>query len=399
MKMWRGMCAVVTAIILFVGTAAGETKIPEASLDWFESKGITLGEASVAYPFMTEDAPVEESLLKQINDRILEDGKVTEYVSRVSQLISGGSMNVSWRGTVLGQVFSFELLAEGAVETAKPSSVWRTGNIDLRDGSEIIWEDLFSDQDRVREVIEAYLEEEVAPELSAHLMNSQLIPLPDLFRVHERGLILFYPIDQLSTLSDRAGAVLIPWDRVAPYLNLEEGSPAEMMGLASRLPWQEDVPEESIAALKASIAAAVSAGTFPGIPAKLGDSMQDLTDEWHLLIDPDVYALGRFFSLEGAEFRNVFLMTDYLTEGWENSLVDGIRVDTGSLYGLTVGTTKRETWRKVLGEPDHVVEMDAEQAEAYRTVPGFRDYYVFGEHRLQLHADGEGVLQSLILAE
>ena len=43
--------------------------------------------------------------------------------------------------------------------------------------------------------------------------------------------------------------------------------------------------------------------------------------------------------------------------------------------------------------------MDEETAEAYRTVPGSRDYYEFGDHRLQLHADEEGVLVSVILSE
>ena len=308
-------------------------------------------------------------------------------------------MVVSWRGTALGTVFSFEMLAEGAVETQRPTSVWQAGNIDLRDGSEVLWEDLFQDPEGAGDAIDAYLEEEVSPELSAHLQSSQLTPIPELFRVHERGLILFYPMHQLSTLSDRAGAVLIPWDKVEPYLNLEAGSRIESMGIIARLPWNENASEESFAGLKAPVVSAVSAGEIPGIPVKLGDGLQDLTDSWHLLIDPDVYALGRFFSLEGAEFRGVFLMTDYLSESWENSLVDGIRVDTGSLYGLTIGKTRQEIWRQILGQPEYTVEMDETQAEAYRTVPGIRDYYVFGEHRLQLHADEEGLLRSLILSE
>lgn len=398
MRRMRVICSVATVIFLFVGLAAGET-VPAASMDWFESKGITLGEASVSYPALKADAPVEADAREVVNSRILEDGHVTEYVTRVSQLISGAEMAVSWRGTVLGTVFSFEMLAEGAVDTQRPTSVWRAGNIDLRDGSEVLWEDLFQDPEGARNAMEAYLEEEVAPELSAHLQSSQLTPVPELFRVHERGLILFYPIDQLSTLSDRAGAVLIPWDRVKPYLNLETGSRLDAMGLKARLPWDEKAAEENFDALKTPVVAAVSAGEIPGIPVKLGDSMQALTDGWHLLIDPDVYALGRFFSLEGAEFQGVFLMTDYLSESWENSLVDGIRVDTGSLWGLTVGNTKQEIWRRILGQPDYTVEMDETQAEAYRTVPGIRDYYVFGEHRLQLHADGDGLLRSLILSE
>ncbi len=399
MKMFRGFIAAVMAVFLFTGAVAGEGAAQDAALDWFESRGVTLGQASVAYPALKEDAPVEAAVRDKINERILADGHVTEYVTRVSQLISGGELTVSWRAELLGPVFSFEMLAEGAVETPRPTSVWQAGNIDLRDGNEMAWTDLFRDPEGAKEAIEAYLEDEVAPELSAHLLSSVLTPIPALFRVNPRGLILLYPVDQLSTLGDRAGAVLIPWDRVEPYLNLEAGSPAEAMGLRAWLPLDENAPEASFGEWKETVEKAVAAGEIPGIPVRLGDGVQVLTDEWHMLTDPDVYALGRFFALEGAALRNVYVMTDYLSESWETSLVNGIRADMGSLYGLTVGTTKQETWRRMLGDPDHTVEMDEEQAEAYRTVPGTRDYYVFGAHRLQLHADGEGVLRSLILSE
>ena len=399
MKRFRSFIAAVLAVFLFTGAAAGEGAAQDAALDWFESRGLTLGQSSVAYPALKEDAPVEGAVRDKINERILEDGHVTDYVTRVSQLISGGALTVSWQAELLGPVFSFELLAEGAVETPRPTSVWQAGSIDLRDGSEIAWTDLFTDPEGAEEAIEAYLEEEVAPEMSAHLQSSDLTPVPALFRVSARGLILLYPVDQLSTLGDRAGAVLIPWDRVAPYLNQDFGSPAEAMGLRAWLPLDENAPEMSPEAWKAAVGEAVSSGEIPGIPAKLGDSVQALTEEWHMLTDPDVYALGRFFALEGAAFRNVFVMTDYLSESWEDSLVSGIRADMGSLYGLTVGVTTQETWRRMLGDPDHTVEMNEEQAEAYRTVPGIRDYYVFGAHRLALHADGEGILRSLILSE
>ncbi|MBQ8073604.1 MAG: hypothetical protein IJ231_07570 [Clostridia bacterium] len=368
-------------------SAGGEA--PAAGLDAFEEKGLTLGESSVQYPALREGA-AEELLRERINTRILEDGKITDYVTRVSQLISGGSLRVAWQGSVLGPVFSFAVSAEGAVATPRPTFVWTAGNIDLRDGGEITWEELFAEPEAAREAMEAYLEEAVAPELSAHLLNSQLTPVPELFRMTERGLILLYDIDQLSTLSDRAGEVLIPWPVIRAELNpAAEGIPAAMGLLA------EPGPEDVAAGLRAMTAA----GAVPGIPLTLGDRVKEKTDRWHLLMDPDVYAAGRLFSLEGASFWQVFLMTDFLSESWENSVVDGIRVDLGCVGGLTIGETTRETWLQALGEPEHTIAFDGEKAEAYRTVPGSRDYYVFGDHRLQLHADEAGVLASVILSE
>ena len=382
----------LAALALF---AAPAEEAGQGTETLFEEKGLELGECSVKYPVLREGAAAEE-LRETINDRILEDGHVRDYLTRVSQLISGGSLRVGWSGTVMGDVFSFVMSAEGAVVNPRPAFVWTAGNIDLRDGHEVTWEELFPDPDAARETVEAYLEEAVAPELSAHLLNSGLTPMPELFALNERGLLLLYPADQLSTLSDRAGDVLIPWRVMEALLDSRaDGIPARIgavqwLGLTA-----EGLPEENAEQIKA----AAAEGRLPGIPVRLGDSVQAWTDRQHLLIDPDVYEGGRLFSLEGGIFRNVFLMTDFLSESWETSVVDGIRMDEGNLFGLVTGRTEQDAWRQLLGEPDHTVEYDEEKAEAYRTVPGSRDYYEFGGHRLQLHANEEGVLASVIISE
>ena len=383
----------VTAVMLAALTlfAAPAEEAGQGTETLFEEKGLELGECSVKYPVLREGAAAEE-LRETINDRILEDGHVRDYLTRVSQLISGGSLQVSWSGTVMGDVFSFVMSAEGAVVNPRPAFVWTAGNIDLRDGHEVTWVELFPDPEAARETVEAYLEEEVAPELSAHLLNSGLTPAPELFALNERGLLLLYPADQLSTLSDRAGDVLIPWRVVSELLDAREDGIAARIGVTK---WLE-MTEENAEKIRAATAAA---GALPGIPVRLGDSVQAWTDRQHLLIDPDVYEGGRLFSLEGGIFRNVFLMTDFLSESWDTSVVDGIRMDEGNLFGLVTGRTEQAAWRQLLGEPDHTVEYDEEKAEAYRTVPGSRDYYEFGGNRLQLHANEEGVLVSVIISE
>lgn len=377
----------LAALTLF---AAPAEEAGQGTETLFEEKGLELGECSVKYPALREGAAAEE-LRETINDRILEDGHVRDYLTRVSQLISGGSLQVGWSGTVMGDVFSFVMSAEGAVVNPRPAFVWTAGNIDLRDGHEVTWEELFPDPEAARETVEAYLEEEVAPELSAHLLNSGLTPAPELFALNERGLLLLYPADQLSTLSDRAGDVLIPWRIVSELLDAREDGIAARIGVTKWLEMTEENAEK--------IRAATAAGALPGIPVRLGDSVQAWTDRQHLLIDPDVYEGGRLFSLEGGIFRSVFLMTDFLSESWETSVADGIRMDEGNLFGLVTGRTEQAAWRQLLGEPDHTVEYDEEKAEAYRTVPGSRDYYEFGGNRLQLHANEEDVLVSVIISE
>ena len=399
MRFRKLLCAALSAFLIWTACAPARAEAVSAEAaaraleELTEEKGLTLGESSVAYPALREGA-AEEELRQRINERILEDSGIREYVSRVSQLISGGKLNVSWQGAVLGDVFSFSVSAEGAVTSPRPTHVWTAGNIDLRDGHEITAEEIFTDPEKARERMEAFLEDEVAPELSAHLLNSELTPVPELFRMSERGIILLYPIERLSTLSDRAGDVLIPWSVIRDELDLSEGGVMAATGLAG---WLNPAAEDPETAER--IRSWTADGAFPGIPVRLGDSVQALTDSRHLLTDPDVYAGGRFFAPEGADFQGVLVSTDFLSESWENSIVDGIRADLGSFFGLTVGETTVDAWRGLLGEPDHTIEMDADQAEAYRTVPGSRDYYEFGGHRLQLQGNEDGLLVSMMITE
>ena len=402
------ICAALSALFVWTGSASVRSLGEEApaakdgagfgerpSLEWFEEKGLELAQSSVFYPALKEGA-AEEKLRQTVNERILEDGGIRDYVTRISQLISGGSLKAGWQGEVNGRIFSFAVSAEGAVDGPRPTFVWTGGNIDLSDGHEITPEEMLTDPEAFRERAEAYLEEEVAPELSLHLQNSGVTPAPELFRITAQGLVLMYPVDQLSTLSDRAGDVLIPW---IVFRDLLRSDFIAALGAEDWLIPEEERTEEARAANAERIRAMTAEGRLPGIPCALGEALKPLTDTRRMLTDPDVYMHGRLFALEGACFRNVFLMTDYLSEDWDASAVDGIRADLGCFWGLTVGETTRETWLAMLGEPEITITMDEEQAEAYRTVPGTRDYYAFGENRLQLHGDEEGLLVSVILSE
>ena len=149
----------------------------------------------------------------------------------------------------------------------------------------------------------------------------------------------------------------------------------------------------------ARLAEEISQGRLAHLPLMLGQSVQTLTDEYGLLLDPDEYEGGRMIQLEGAAFRQVYLLTDALTDTWSHSTLQGIRLDRANLHGLCTGFTTIAAWREALGEPDSTVTVDASQAESWRTVPGQSDYYVFGDVRLRLHADEDGVLHSIWLMQ
>ena len=106
-------------------------------------------------------------------------------------------------------------------------------------------------------------------------------------------------------------------------------------------------------------------------------------------------------ALEDGAFRGVWILTDALTEDFDHSVVQGIRADNISLHGLCTGETTMEDWRELLsfdlGEPDTTLTVDENRAESWRIVPGTSDYYTFGDYRLRLHADENGVLRSVFL--
>ena len=360
-----------------------------------EEMGLELSESRVTYPAVTG---LGEELNRAVNEKILSDCGIPDYLARMSQLLSGGSLQVTWMGGVVGDVFSCAVRADGDIQDSRPESRWTWSSIDLRNGEEIRAEALFQKNEVPREALEALLEEKIAPELSAHLMNSALSPLPEGFWFNETGIIFLYPFDQLSTLSDQAGAVHLSWSEIQPWLNLEEGGLADRLGARKMLRLEGD----------AGIREMTESGGLPGIPARLGENLEPLTDRWKLLTDPDVYSdgeSGRMFALEGAVFRDVFLLTDFLSEDWSESRVQGIRADRGNFRGLCIGETQRPEWQRELGEPETTIPVDVEKAELLRMTeimeafPGNCDYYPFGAYRLRLYSDAEGKLVSIVLTE
>ena len=381
----RKLCCLTAALIMAAGCCLAETEIR------VEDRGLDLSEEiSIHYPAVT--GAEDEAIEKQINDLIQQDNRIPEYLARAAQLISGGSLRTEWSGGIIGEdLFVCTVSAEGALETSRTTHALTGSNIDLRDGHEIALHELFTDETSAREMIKSYLEDEGAPDLSAHLQNSEVTPMPETFVIEPTGLRLLYPSNQLSTLHDRAGDIRIGWYRLREALDLSEG------GTLSRLGAKEMITllPENADKLKSEAAE----GCLPGIPAMIGDRMQEMTDRYHLLTDPDGYEGGRMFALEGGAFRKVYLLTDDLSRDWENSVVQGIRTDEGCAWGLCVGETKRDEWLEALGNPDSEAEISEEKAEANRIVPGRCDYYSCGNYRLQLYSDEDGMLVSIVLTE
>ena len=343
--------------------------------------------SSIHYPQLTG---LDPAIQTAVNAAIMEKGQINARLSRMAALGSAPvKLNVSYAYTLQGDVFSCAILADGAVTNSRATQVWATVNYDLRTGEEITFADLFVDADAATAFIETYLDEQVTPELSAHLAAGSLTPIPAEFTVSPTGLSLYYDIDAFRTLSDKAGTVTILWSELREHLQLDQADPLMAIGAADHI--SLGIEDDMM------IADMLQSGSFIGIPAPLGQPMQELINRYALLTDPDIYEGGRMIALEDGAFRGVWILTDALTEDFDRSVVQGIRADRLNFYGLCTGDTTITWWREVLGEPDATLTVDETRAESWRIVPGTSDYYTLGDYRLRLHADENGVLRSVFL--
>ena len=376
------LCMLLMLIFTF---SLAET--PAESSPAVKDVGLDLLGSSVHYPQLS--GLEDEAAQARINAAIMEKGHINDRIARMAALMNAPvKLKVTYTYTLEGDVFSCAILADGAVETSRATQVWSTVNVDLRTGEEITLADLFIDVNEATAFIEAYLDEQVVPELSAHLAAGSLTPIPEAFTISPTGLTLYYDIDGFRTLSDKAGTVTILWTELREHLWLG-GTVNALMSIGASGHLALRTREE--------IADGLANGAFDGIPAALGQPMQELIDRYALLTDPDIYEGGRMIALEDGAFRGVWILTDALTEEFDLSVVQGIRADRLNFYGLCTGDTTLALWREVLGDPDTTLTVDEERAESWRIVPGTSDYYAFGDYRLRLHADENGVLCSVFL--
>ena len=353
-----------------------------------ESQGVELPGGSVQFPKLMGHPDV--ALAEQIQQTILSAGEIQAYLTTLPLLGQAErKLHVSWRGAILGDLISVWYGASGDAAANQPPHRWMSATLAATTGETISLSELFQEWPAAEAFLTTYMEEQVSPALSHHLQNNRLTPIPEQYFLSEAGITFLYPFAQLSTLSDRAGAVTVDWGVLQPYLNLREDTALARAGVPAML----SLTDQS----RTGIQQDLEKGHLSGIPVAFGTPMQPLIDQYRLLADPDLYDGGRMVLLDDALFRDVWLLTDKLTDDFSNSVVQGIRIDRGCMWGLCVGITQRHDWITAFGEPDATLTLDEVAAELNRLVPGTSDYYPVGNHQLRLHADENGVLRSIIM--
>ena len=373
--MRRRLTALLLILLLVSGVALSRAEAAKV-----EDVSATMGENTVRYPQLS--GLPDSSVQKKINDGVVQSGGIP---SLLVKLTTGGSLQADYQCFWNEWIFSTLLTVEEKQAGSRRKQSETALTYDLSDGEKLTLDRLFSDPAEAVRRMEAMAEASLGREMTEYMENRDVTPLPEeSFTMDEWGITFHYPSGQLAFASGAAGAVQFFYDELDDlWLADEESLPAKM-GLRSALMTATEQ--------KTALEAAVTAGKLPMLPVTLGQSMTEIVEQYRLVRTPDAFPGGRYFLMEAPLFRDIYLISDDMQAGYDHSVLRGIQLRRGSLYGLKVGTSLRTEWQSSLGEPAEEITLTESMAYDYQLSAGTCDVYRFGEHELRLYADETGVL-------
>ncbi|NLV59638.1 MAG: DUF3298 domain-containing protein [Clostridiales bacterium] len=346
-----------------------------------------IGENLVAYPQL--EGLADEIAQQAVNDDIILRGDIAKHLVSLSTLGGNGlSLVVDYQAFLHSDVLSITFSAKGQMPNGREGQAFTALTYDLQTGKPIKAAELFTQLEDAAAKMEEILEMTLTEELSGYLNNSEFMPLPvENFALDEDGITFYYPYSQLSLVSGYAGAGQFYYEELADWLNWD--------GVLGRL----DVKPKQMsdAQIKEAVRETVASGRLLHVPVKIGDTLPDVVARYRLLREPDQYPAGKYYQMEAPIFRQVLVLSDALTGGYEHSVVEGLQSTRLSLFGIQPGITARERWREILGEPEQTATFNESLAYDYGIPSGESDFYTFGEYQLRLHADEAGILHSIRL--
>ena len=381
-----GVLGCLLSLTLCLSTALAETPLPETTVQEVKTE---IGENVVAYPQLAGMA--DEAVQSAVNNAIVEKADIAQRMVTLATLPADGSgLTVTYDAYLGAGIFSTAIHAHGVMENGRSGDTVTALCFDLTTGRALTLSDLFTDPLSATAAMESILTDTYADELSSYLENSELTPLPtDNFALDADGITFYYPYRQFALLSGYAGAAQFYYDELTDFLLKDPAAlPTRLQAFPSALSDQ---------AALAAINDWVKQGRLPHVPVALGDAIPDVISRYRLLREPDQYPGGRYCQLEAPLFRQVLVLTDALTTGFENSQVTGLMSFRADLCGLRAGQTPRERWHELLGEPENTVTYDAAQAADYSLPAGTADYYAIEGRQLMLYADADGLLYAVRL--
>lgn len=357
-------------LCLFVQASAEEITIQEVAMQ--------MGENSVAYPQL--EGMKDETIQQKINDDIVLSSGVTNHMVSLFTLTGQQSLQVSYEAYQNDQIFSTIISAKGKLPGTRDGHQYTALTYDLATGERVTLDQLFTDVQAAVERMEEKALQSLSEELNGYLEYSDITPLPvQSFTLDENGMTFWYPADQFRLVSGYSGACQFWYE--------------ELEGLWKDEPLQPLKPSDQ----KTAIETAAASGTLPHVPVQLDQNMQEIADAYRLLRTPDEFPGGRYFIMEHPVFRSIMLISDSITSSYEQSVLEGIQLRRGGLYGLMIGSTNRQEWLALLGTPASTITMTESMAYDYGLCEGTYDIYHYGGNELRLYADRDGILCAIQL--
>lgn len=380
--------SLVVSGILFVALCFS-CALAESSGIELETMTIEMGNGSVSYPQIRN--MTDENVMKLINNDLILSCGISSHIVTLGTLNSSVfGLNVDYREFHNNHLLSVVVNANGKQPDGRKGQSYIAVTYDLSTGKRITFDHLFHTPEEAKIVMEQLVEERLGSELSEYMEYAQIAPLPvENFYLDQSGITFYYPAQQLKYLSGFSGSCHFFYEEIETLLIPDENGIPAFIGILPGNYTDEEAQKE--------LQLSVSEGYLPGVNAKLGDSMKQLIETGRLLREPDAFPGGRYFLLEAPEFRNIYLISDDMQDTYENSVLNGIQMRRGSFAGLFIGTSHREQWLRILGQPQETIPFTENMSYDYQLPTGQSDIYIMGEHELRLHSDENGILCSIQL--
>lgn len=281
-------------------------------------------------------------------------------------------------------VISILFSVEGRMPTGRTGHRLIPLTYDLGNGQAVTAENIFVNAEEAQIALEELTLDALADDLSNYIDIGALTPFPiERFVITEDGLTFAYPDNSLVWLSGKSASLHFLFYEMMPLLNLQaEGILGNLVDFP--LLHSEEIDRETIIDM-------IEGGSLPGIPAKLGNRLDVLLEQFPVLYDPEGFPNGASFQLEDDVFRGMSIITQK-----SKDTVNGFISKRMNLYGIVVGTTSQDYVISVLGQPDISLSLSSEAANLYGVSPGTMDIYLFG-NELRLIYDRESTLAAIWL--
>ena len=367
----------------------------------------------VSYPLFSGNDEASQSLADTLNQTIQNLARIPDYLQVLSTVMEGGtgiqvtfefSNDTAWSDSTgmreeTAPFLSLLFSAKGKMPIGRPSQAYYPMTLDMRTGEAVEFDRLFTDPAGAKEFIEAYLADEIEPQLSTYLENSQLFPVPfDRFFLDGFGrVIIVYENSQLSFLSGYSGAVAFRYSELWDYLDTSaDGVPMQVLwhdgsrydGSRSDVSFDEHNAEwlynDSLYGLSADL--------------YLGQPLEEALQIHRATVDSGYYPGGAYYEVENPVLRGTLILTD----GTE-AQVTGLLTSRVDHFGIETGKTHLSDAELLMnGAPLHMA-IDETTAALYLVCPGTASVYSFtdqNERQLSfiLYADENDVVQYIKLA-